>query len=90
MAKNDVIVGGTVRSAPLTASDMRLPPVSHIPSNEDDMATDSRVYLPKQRVRRGVAGYKGDPAKIKVIDPDTGQEVKGYVTPVIDSRPKRG
>ena len=41
-----------------------------------------KVYLKKQSVHRGKAGYRGDPDKIVVIDPDTGQPVKGHVTKI--------
>lgn len=33
---------------------------------------DTKVYLPKNKARRGVAGYKGD--NIVVVDPATGKE----------------
>jgi hypothetical protein len=36
-----------------------------------DMAEDTKVYLPRQRVRRGTAGYRGK--NIVVVDPDTGK-----------------
>lgn len=35
------------------------------------MAEDTKVYLPQQRVKRGVAGYRGE--DIVVVDPDTGK-----------------
>lgn len=33
------------------------------------MAGDSKIYLPKQRVRRGIAGYHGK--NVVVVDPST-------------------
>ena len=38
------------------------------------MAQDTKVYLPKQKSRRGVAGYRGK--NVVVIDPATGNEDK--------------
>lgn len=45
-----------------------------------------KVYLPQQRVKRGKAGYKGDPAKYVVVDPDTGNPVKDSVEPIKSKR----
>ena len=42
------------------------------------MAQDTKVYLPKQQTRRGVAGYRGK--NIVVVDPETGNEDKKATT----------
>lgn len=36
---------------------------------------DRKIFLPKQHVRRGHAGYKGDPNQVVVVDTDTGKAV---------------
>ena len=38
------------------------------------MATDTKVYLPKQQTRRGVAGYRGK--NIVVVDTDGKEDKK--------------
>lgn len=44
----------------------------------DVIVADTKVYLPKQNVRRGVAGYRGK--DVVVVDPATGKQAKAPET----------
>jgi hypothetical protein len=57
MGNEPVLLAGGAVHKPLTASDLRFPPILD-PREETEMAGTEKVYLPQQNVRRGVAGYK--------------------------------
>lgn len=54
---------------------LAFPPLTAL-NEVNPVATESKVYLPKQKVKagRGVAGYRGK--DVVVVDPETGKEDK--------------
>jgi hypothetical protein len=51
---------------------LAFPPITAL--TEVNPVADTKIYVPKQKSRRGVAGYRG--ANVVVVDPDTGKEDK--------------
>jgi hypothetical protein len=54
-------------------TELAYPPITSL-TERDQMATDTKVYLPKQKSRRGVAGYRG--SNIVVVDADGKEDKK--------------
>lgn len=55
---------------------LAFPPIDDPWRGKDTVAQDTKVYLPKQHVRRGRAGYTMS-KDIVVVDPRTGNVVAG-------------
>lgn len=49
---------------------LAFPPIT-APGERSNVASDGKIYLPRQKVKFGRAGYKG--ANVVVVDPDTGK-----------------
>lgn len=62
---------GTCGDQPLAYPPIDIPLT--IPNLKGAMVADTKIYLPKQTVRRGVAGYRGK--DVVVVDPATRKEL---------------
>jgi hypothetical protein len=52
---------------------LAFPPITAL-NEVANVADDKKIYVPKQKVKRGVAGYRGK--DVVVVDPETGKEDK--------------
>jgi len=51
---------------------LAFPPITAL--SEVTPVAEQKIYVPKQKVKRGVAGYRGK--DVVVVDPETGKEDK--------------
>lgn len=78
MASRDLVLPGGVARGWIAGNPIGAPD-DRLVVKEQPMPSDRIQYVRKQHVRRGRAGYRGDPRTMRVIDPDTGREAAGYV-----------
>jgi hypothetical protein len=63
---------------------LAFPPIDPIAKGAN--VADTKIYVPKQRQSRGVAGYRG--ANVVIVDPDSGKEAPAPKSTAKSSRKK--